>query len=226
MPVTNGVSAAIACEPSELSVDTTPEIAGATAPSSVAPRFVNPVTTGMSAWPIEVMEVLSASCDWLYAIRSALASWYFWPASPYAAFSAPRTSCCRSCSVEHAASAALNASSLDIPWSIAAYHASCAATLPSIESPKVSTAVLVQFRASAKEPVTVPTLAVSFAASASPSMGIPSPNCEYAPVRDVVSCSSAFWLSPHSANALPAVSTVRSVSPSTPISELYVEFMA
>ena len=130
---------------------------------------------------------------------------------------AESTSCWRSPSFEHAAKAALNASSLEAPCETAALNASAAALFPPSAALHWSDEALTQLRASAKEPVTMPHLDVSFAASARPSMGRPSPNWEYAPVRLVVSCSSWAWLSPHRANMLPAVSTERSVSPSTPM---------
>ena len=139
---------------------------------------------------------------------------------------AETTSCWRSCSDVHAARASLKASSFVMPCSRAALKAACAALLPPMAAPHCSVLALTQLRASAKLPVTVPALAVSLAASASASMGIPSPNCEYAPVSDVVRLWSCCWLSPHSANRFPEVSTTRSVSPSTPMRSVYVAFMA
>ena len=78
-----------------------------------------------------------------------------------------------------------------------------------------------QLRASAKEPVTVPVLAVSFAASVNPSNGKESPNVAYTPAAMLVHCDSCSSLS-HSLARWFEASTAVSVSPSSPTKLLYV----
>ena len=146
------------------------------ASSTVLANVVTSVAAGISFEPKFATLVAMASCDWLYAIRSELASWYFWPASPYSAFMAETTSCWRSCSEVQAASASLNASSFVMPWSSADWNAAWAAVFPPIAAVHWSALALTQLRASAKLPVTVPAFTVSLAASARASMGMPSPN--------------------------------------------------
>ena len=179
------------------------------------PSSVSAVRAGMSEFPTSPMAVLKSACAWRDAMRFPLRSWYAWPASPYRALSVDVTSALRSCSVVHAASAALKASSFERPCSRAELNAACAALFVDRPAFQVSREAVLQLRASAMPPTTRPVLAVSCAASTRFSTGRASAKVANAPalmfVQAAKSCSDCAMRA-----RLLAASVAVSVSPMSP----------
>ena len=165
---------------------------GTRSETRAAPISFTFVITGSTAAPSSAMDSRHDSFAAFAAITSAFVSLYASEAVPYVLASVSVISCCLSCSLVHLARDSLNASSL----------------MPA------------QLRASASGPVTCPTLAVSFAASVSPSIGSESPKVANTPgSMSPVHFARSFSLSVNLARWL-AVSTDWSYSPSMPTSSL------
>ena len=147
------------------------------------PNSLMSVTTGSTVSPISANVSFHSSLALLARITSLLVFLYCFAAEEYCRDRVFIIRFCRSCSLLHSWSARLKKSSALSASSTALFHSSFCSVFSLRVTPNLSFSLAAQFSASARGPVTCPTLAVSFAASVSPSIGSEAPNCAYMPVH-------------------------------------------